>query len=162
MTAASRYLLISKTGGNMKKIIVGVVCAALLAAAGLIHKYIDDNNAGIVTFTSWYVDENGVYHEYTEQISNDGETKRILSKEKEVSELLAKSNRIDSAEVSILKRGSSAQDDYSEALVSVVVRKNRTLEAEEIDSLIEIVTNALDSVKEENIIISDEMGNNLN
>lgn len=142
----------------MKKIIIGVSCAVLLAAV-LIHRHIDDNNAGTVTFTSWYVDEDGVYHEYAEQILGEKETKRILSKEKEVSELLVESDRIDNAEVSILKRGSSAQNDFSEALVSVVVSNNRTLEAEDIDSLYEIVTNALDSVKEENIIICDEAGN---
>ncbi|MDE7294332.1 MAG: hypothetical protein K2N72_07905 [Oscillospiraceae bacterium] len=142
----------------MKKIIIGVVCAVLLAAV-FIHKHIDDNNAGTVTFTSWYVDENGVYHEYVEQILGEEETKRILSKEKEVSELLVKSDRIDNAEVSILKRGSSAQNDFSEALVSVVVSKNCALEKEDIDSFMGIVINALDSVKEENIIICDEAGN---
>ena len=114
----------------MKKIIIGVVCAVLLAAV-FIHKHIDDNNTGTVTLTSWYVDEDGVYHEYVEQILGEEETKRILSKEKEV----------------------------SEALVSVVVSKNCALEKEDIDSLMGIVINALDSVKEENIIICDEAGN---
>ena len=168
----------------MKKIIIGVSCAVLLAAAGLVYDRINSAAADNVSNTA-YVDETGFYTGYAEvggydenaetvnldisdftvsEFRNSDETpaSRILELEKVISQEIMQMDWVDNAEVSVavldLQLDDSG-DNLSETLVSVAVTKNRDPEAEEIDGITRIVTNSLEGFKPENIFITDEAGN---
>ncbi|MDE7294334.1 MAG: hypothetical protein K2N72_07915 [Oscillospiraceae bacterium] len=171
----------------MKKIIIGVSCAVLLAAAGLVYDRTKSAAADNISNTA-YVDETGFYTGYAEvggydenaetinlditdftvsEFSDPDETpaNRILALENVISQEIMQAEWVDTAEVSVAVLDLQLDDsgnDLSETLVSVAVTKNRAPEEDEIDGIIRIVINSLEGVKPENIFITDEAGNDLN
>ncbi len=171
----------------MKKIIIGVSCAVLLFAGGLVCSHISNAAASNIPNTA-YVDETSFYTGYAaaggydenaetvnpdisdftvSEFSDPDETPAngIPAMEKVISQEIMQMEWVDNAEVAVavldLQLDASG-DNLAETLVSVAVTKNRDPEADEIDGIIKLVTNSLEGVKEENIFITDEAGNDLN
>ncbi|MDE6592991.1 MAG: hypothetical protein K2K57_08010 [Oscillospiraceae bacterium] len=166
----------------MKKIIIGVSCAVLLAAAGLAYDRINSVAASNISNTA-YVDETGFYTEYAEAVEvfdenaetvysdysdftvtafHDTEENVFLPESKLVSELLKNVEWIDRADVAVFKPESFDGSDYSNVTLAAVLEMNKQPENEEIDGVVHMITLTLEGVKAENITIMDEAGNVLN